>query len=60
MQQLFLKGFGGDYNTAYAKATSLAREAIANIRTVAAFGAEDRISLQFASELIRPNKKAVL
>ncbi|KAL6207565.1 hypothetical protein ACLB2K_018522 [Fragaria x ananassa] len=60
IEQLFLKGFGGDYNTAYAKATSLAREAIANIRTVAAFGAEDRISLQFASELIRPNKKAVL
>ncbi|KAM5565167.1 ABC transporter B family member 13-like [Rosa sericea] len=59
-EQLFLKGFGGDYNRAYAKATSLAREAIANIRTVAAFGAEDRISLQFASELHQPNKKAVL
>ncbi|KAL6215772.1 hypothetical protein ACLB2K_015200 [Fragaria x ananassa] len=59
-EQLFLKGFGGDYNTAYANATSLAREAIANIRTVAAFGAEDRISLQFASELILPNKKAVI
>ncbi|PRQ27239.1 putative xenobiotic-transporting ATPase [Rosa chinensis] len=54
------EGFGGDYNCAYAKATSLAREAIANIRTVAAFGAEDRISLQFASELNHPNKKAVL
>ncbi|XP_050364979.1 ABC transporter B family member 13 [Argentina anserina] len=59
-EQLFLKGFGGDYNTAYAKASSLAREAIANIRTVAAFGAEDRISLQFASELDQPNKKAVI
>ncbi|PRQ27245.1 putative xenobiotic-transporting ATPase [Rosa chinensis] len=59
-EQLFLKGFGGDYNSAYAKATSLAHEAIANIRTVAVFGAEDRISLQFASELNQPNKKAVL
>ncbi|RVW42519.1 ABC transporter B family member 13 [Vitis vinifera] len=40
-EQLFLKGFGGDYTRAYAQATAVAREAIANIRTVAAFGAED-------------------
>ncbi|WVY89008.1 hypothetical protein V8G54_037946 (chloroplast) [Vigna mungo] len=59
-EQLFLKGFGGDYSHAYSKATSLAREAIANIRTVAAFGAEDRISIQFASELNKPNKEALL
>ncbi|KAK7376713.1 hypothetical protein VNO80_02127 [Phaseolus coccineus] len=59
-EQLFLKGFGGDYSHAYSKATSLAREAIANIRTVAAFGAEDRISIQFASELNKPNKQALL
>lgn len=60
MQQLFLKGFGGDYSVAYSRATSLAREAISNIRTVAAFGAEDRISFQFASELNKPNKQALL
>lgn len=60
MQQLFLKGFGGDYSAAYSRATSLAREAISNIRTVAAFGAEDRISLQFASELNKPSKQALL
>ncbi|XP_057424427.1 ABC transporter B family member 13-like [Lotus japonicus] len=59
-EQLFLKGFGGDYSRAYTRATSLAREAIANIRTVAAFGAEDRISIQFASELNKPNKQALL
>ncbi|XP_020207666.1 ABC transporter B family member 13 [Cajanus cajan] len=59
-EQLFLKGFGGDYVHTYSKATSLAREAIANIRTVAAFGAEDRISIQFASELNKPNKQALL
>ncbi|CAN6582465.1 unnamed protein product [Malus baccata var. baccata] len=58
--QLFLKGFGGDYNRAYSKATSVAREAIANIRTVAAFGCEERISLQFSLELNKPNKQAVL
>ncbi|GAU12261.1 hypothetical protein TSUD_02280 [Trifolium subterraneum] len=59
-QQLFLKGFGGDYSNAYSKATSLAREAISNIRSVAAFGAEDRISIQFASELNKHNKQALL
>ncbi|CAJ2675776.1 unnamed protein product [Trifolium pratense] len=58
-EQLFLKGFGGDYSHAYSKSTSLAREAIANIRTVAAFGAEDRISIQFMSELNKPNKQAL-
>ena len=60
MQQLFLKGLGGDYGHAYSRATSLAREAIANIRTVAAFSAEDRISIQFASELNKPNKQAFM
>ncbi|XP_025013553.1 ABC transporter B family member 13 isoform X2 [Ricinus communis] len=58
-EQLFLKGFGGDYH-AYSRATSVAREALTNIRTVAAFGAEERISIQFASELNKPNKQALL
>ncbi|KAJ8772768.1 hypothetical protein K2173_027945 [Erythroxylum novogranatense] len=58
-EQLFLKGFGGDYH-AYSRATALAREVIVNIRTVAAFGAEDRISMHFASELDKPNKQALL
>lgn len=38
----------------------MAREAIANIRTVAAFGAEDRVSNQFSAELNRPGKQARL
>ncbi|CAI9116961.1 OLC1v1018260C1 [Oldenlandia corymbosa var. corymbosa] len=59
-EQQFLKGFGGQYSAAYYRATSLAREAIANIRTVAAFGAEERISIQFIHELEKPNKQAVL
>ncbi|KAJ7966889.1 ABC transporter B family protein [Quillaja saponaria] len=59
-EQLFLKGFGGDYSHSYSRATSLAREAIANIRTVAAFGAEDRIAVQFASELNQPKKQSLL
>ncbi|PQP96741.1 ABC transporter B family member 13 [Prunus yedoensis var. nudiflora] len=60
LQQLFLKGFGGDYNRAYSKATAVAREAIANIRTVASFGCEERIAIQFASELNQPNKQAII
>ncbi|KAL3514789.1 hypothetical protein ACH5RR_027506 [Cinchona calisaya] len=59
-EQQFLKGFGGDYSAAYYGATALAREAIANIRTVAAFGAEKRIAMQFMSELKGPNKQALV
>ncbi|KAL0360524.1 UNVERIFIED_CONTAM: ABC transporter B family member 13 [Sesamum radiatum] len=59
-EQLFLKGFGGDYVRAYYRATEIAREAIANIRTVAAFGAEERITAKFASELHKPKKRALL
>lgn len=59
-EQLFLKGFGGNYSQTYSRATAVAREAIVNIRTVAAFGVEDRISIQFASELNQPNKQAFL
>ncbi|XP_041019693.1 ABC transporter B family member 13-like isoform X2 [Juglans microcarpa x Juglans regia] len=59
-EQLFLKGFGGDYTRAYSRATAVAREAIANIRTVAAFGAEDEISMQFSSELNQPKKQALV
>ncbi|GKU90128.1 hypothetical protein SLEP1_g4168 [Rubroshorea leprosula] len=59
-EQLFLKGLGGDYSRTYSRATSLAREAIVNIRTVAAFGIEDKVSFQFACELNQPNKQALL
>ncbi|KAK3231861.1 hypothetical protein Dsin_003742 [Dipteronia sinensis] len=59
-EQLFLKGFGGDYSRAYSRATAVAREAIANVRTVASYGIEDRISSQFASELSQPNKQTLL
>ncbi|KAG0460760.1 hypothetical protein HPP92_021057 [Vanilla planifolia] len=57
-EQLFLKGFGGNYALSYARATTVAREAITNIRTVAAFSAEDSVSTQFTLELDRPNKQA--
>lgn len=38
----------------------MAREAIINIRTVAAFGAEEQMSVQFASELDQPKKNSLL
>ncbi|KVH88084.1 AAA+ ATPase domain-containing protein [Cynara cardunculus var. scolymus] len=60
VQNIALTGFGGDYTITYSRATSMAREAIANIRTVAAFGAEDRVSSQFSAELNRPGKQARL
>ncbi|XP_040951407.1 ABC transporter B family member 13 isoform X1 [Gossypium hirsutum] len=59
-EQLFLKGFGGNYSHTYSRATAVAREAIVNIRIVAAFGVEDRISIKFASELNQPKKQACL
>ncbi|XP_059637694.1 ABC transporter B family member 13-like isoform X2 [Cornus florida] len=59
-EQLFLKGFGGDYSRSYSRATAVARESIVNIRTVAAFGAEERMSIQFSTELNQPNKQALL
>ncbi|PIA57360.1 hypothetical protein AQUCO_00600234v1 [Aquilegia coerulea] len=59
-EQLFLQGFGGNYTHTYSQATSLAREAITNIRTVAAFGAEPRIISEFNFELNKPNKLTVL
>uniref|UniRef100_A0A7N0V0L4 Uncharacterized protein n=1 Tax=Kalanchoe fedtschenkoi TaxID=63787 RepID=A0A7N0V0L4_KALFE len=59
-EQLFLRGLGGDYTGAYTRAVSVAREAIDNIRTVAAFGCEELVSIQFASELYEPNRRAQL
>ncbi|CAN0906199.1 ABC transporter B family member 13 [Linum grandiflorum] len=58
-EQLFLKGFGGDYRS-YSRANSVASEGIANIRTVAAFGGEDKVVSQFSFELSKPKKQALL
>ncbi|KAK9164528.1 hypothetical protein Syun_005430 [Stephania yunnanensis] len=59
-EQLFLRGFGGNYSKAYSRTTDLAREAITNIRTVAAFSAEDKIVEKFISELNLPAKQALV
>lgn len=60
LQQLYLKKFQRDYNSEYSRAVRVAEEAINNIRTVAAFGAEELIPIQFASELYEPKKEACL
>lgn len=55
-----MKGFAGDRNKAYARATQVAGEAVTNIRTVAAFHAEDRIQALFALELKGPSGRSFL
>ncbi|KAH7846544.1 hypothetical protein Vadar_015190 [Vaccinium darrowii] len=51
VQQLALKGFAGDTSKAHAKTSMIAGEGVSNIRTVAAFNAEDQILSLFCHEL---------
>lgn len=50
-QKLFTKGFSGDLEAAHAKGTVLAGEAIAQLRTVAAFNSESNIAEMFSTNL---------
>ncbi|MCO5572614.1 hypothetical protein L7F22_026372 [Adiantum nelumboides] len=59
-QMQLTKGFSGDLHTAYMRANMVAGEAISNIRTVAAFSAEERILSNFCKELTEPRKKAFI
>ncbi|KAG0629087.1 hypothetical protein M758_1G075800 [Ceratodon purpureus] len=56
----FLKGFGGDLAKAYARASMVATEAVSNIRTVAAFCAEEKVLDLFIRELALPKRRAFL
>ncbi|KAF7002302.1 hypothetical protein CFC21_017807 [Triticum aestivum] len=53
-QQLSMKGFAGDTAKAHAKTSMIAGEGVSNIRTVAAFNAQDKILSLFCSELRAP------
>ncbi|KAL5722705.1 ABC-type xenobiotic transporter [Ranunculus cassubicifolius] len=53
-QQLSLKGFAGDTAKAHAKTSMIAGEGVSNIRTVAAFNAQDKILSLFSHELRVP------
>ncbi|KAJ8625817.1 hypothetical protein MRB53_034347 [Persea americana] len=55
-QQLSLKGFAGDTAKAHAKTSMIAGEGVSNIRTVAAFNAQDKILSLFRHELRLPQR----
>ncbi|KAK1267629.1 ABC transporter B family member 1 [Acorus gramineus] len=57
LQKMFMTGFSGDLESAHAKATQIAGEATANMRTVAAFNAEARIVRLFGDGLQGPLRR---
>ncbi|KAL7095901.1 hypothetical protein ACP275_10G051500 [Erythranthe tilingii] len=57
LQKMFMTGFSGDLEAAHAKATQLAGEAVANMRTVAAFNSEAKIVGLFTSSLQTPLRR---
>ncbi|CAI0471011.1 unnamed protein product [Linum tenue] len=57
-EKLFMQGYGGNLSKVYLKANMLAAEAVSNIRTVAAFCAEDKILDLYGHELVEPSKRS--
>jgi ATP-binding cassette, subfamily B (MDR/TAP), member 1 len=57
VQKMFMKGFSGDLEGAHAKATQIAGEAVANVRTVAAFNSETKITRLFEANLRGPLRR---
>ncbi|KAL7265044.1 hypothetical protein ACSBR1_002906 [Camellia fascicularis] len=57
LQKMFMQGFSGDLEAAHAKATQLAGEAVANVRTVAAFNSELKIVSLFTNNLETPLRR---
>nr|GME01193.1 ABC transporter B family member 1 [Ipomoea batatas] len=57
LQKMFMKGFSGDLEAAHAKGTQLAGEAVANVRTVAAFNSETKIVSLFTANLNPPLRR---
>ncbi|KAK3124161.1 hypothetical protein QOZ80_8AG0641320 [Eleusine coracana subsp. coracana] len=57
LQKMFIKGFSGDLEGAHARATQIAGEAVANVRTVAAFNAEAKITGLFEANLGAPLRR---
>ncbi|KAF7819699.1 ABC transporter B family member 19 [Senna tora] len=58
-QQLSLKGFAGDTAKAHAKTSMIAGEGVSNIRTVAAFNAQNKILSLFCHELRLPQRRSL-
>nr|GLL39213.1 ABC transporter B family member 19-like [Ipomoea trifida] len=57
-QQLSMKGFAGDTAKAHAKSSMIAGEGVSNIRTVAAFNAQEKILSLFGVELRVPLRQS--
>ncbi|XP_059667590.1 ABC transporter B family member 1-like [Cornus florida] len=57
LQKMFMTGFSGDLEAAHAKGTQLAAEAVANVRTVAAFNSESKIVTLFTTSLQTPLRR---
>ncbi|CAL1376173.1 unnamed protein product [Linum trigynum] len=57
-EKLFMQGYGGNLSKVYLKANMLAAEAVSNIRTVAAFCAEDKVLDLYGHELVEPSKRS--
>ncbi|PON87450.1 ABC transporter [Trema orientale] len=57
-EKLFMQGYGGNLSKAYLKANMLAGEAVSNIRTVAAFCAEEKVLDLYARELVEPSRRS--
>ncbi|XP_015946102.1 ABC transporter B family member 19 [Arachis duranensis] len=58
-QQLSLKGFAGDTAKAHAKTSMIAGEGVSNIRTVAAFNAQNKMLSVFCHELRVPQMRSL-
>ncbi|CAI5484462.1 unnamed protein product [Closterium sp. Yama58-4] len=58
-QQAFFKGFAGDLKAAHESASSVAAEAVGNIRTVAALSLEAKVLGRFRKELEPPLKRSL-
>ncbi|KAL6985756.1 (ABC) transporter [Sarracenia purpurea var. burkii] len=57
-EKMFMKGYGVNLNKAYLRANMLAGEAVSNIRTVAAFCAEQKVLELYDGELVEPSKRS--
>ncbi|KAL1222819.1 ABC transporter B family member 10 [Cardamine amara subsp. amara] len=57
-EKIFMQGYGGNLNKAYLKANMLAGESVSNIRTVAAFCAEEKILELYSKVLLEPSKES--
>ncbi|CAM0944818.1 unnamed protein product [Alopecurus aequalis] len=57
-EKMFMKGYGGNLGKSYLKANMLAAEAVSNMRTVAAFCAEEKVIKLYEDELREPGKRS--